>query len=314
MAARVHFRSIVLGIVLAAVTARAGTVALAQGGTLPSSTEVARRAWLEDCAQFRDERDGYLRQLQAEDAAHRPQRSLAEIQDRYNRDTYVYGYLHREEIYHIRENIHWGILARSAMTITPATPEERARADAEEARAKSLERKYAEEDAARLKQFNNDVAAYKVAQASYESWKADLDAKSKAAGQKFDDCVKRQAQARNEVTPLDDQVMLLLTALILEGSLDRWAEDLPAERRKAEERTKANERIRRSEERTRTQTTQTHDPTASAIGAIILEEAISGAIKATRSRGDHPAPQTGGGGGQPSKPSTGGCAGGACPR
>ena len=317
MRLRSSLRAIAIGALLTGATHWFVTGANAQGGVLPGSVDAARQPWLEDCTKFRTERDQLQQRLINEDSSHRPTKTLEQIDKDY-RESLFRNDWDRVDISYVYGQISYLRMIRGPLI--PRTPAEEAGIVRLERRVKELEAGIA---ARRVSAQQARVAAleqYNSQQDAYEKWKQSLQQQIQAASQAFDDCTKRQAQARNEITPLDDQVMQLLTALILQGSLENWEQDLPAERKKAEERKKeverevvrkrTRERIRRVEEEA---ATETHDPGASAIGAAILESAIDAAIRGgTRrsggSTGSTPV------GGKPSKPGTGGCSGGVCPR
>lgn len=312
-----RFHVIALGAILACATPWFATRAVAQSLKLPQSTEAARSAWMEDCTTYRSQRDR-LEQEQRDNAARREGARGMLLHYQYNKSTYQ-GYLDQQTGWNngarATEKYEYDH-ERSVLTAGQPTPEN-------QAKLAKLSKEFAVKIAAIDQRQWDAVASYqpKIDEANrwipvYEKELSELDFKDslypqqiQAAQQAFDDCTKRQATARNEITPLDDQVMTLLTALILQGSLDQWGETVIEDITKEEEKKKRREDAVR---RIRQKVTGGggHDPTASMILESGIELGVGAAIKAGTRKDRRITPPVDGGG----TPSKGGCTGGACPR
>lgn len=305
MSPQFTLRTFILSALLAGAASWFVTHASAQGYTLPESTPTetfpeAREAaapWQKDCTTYRNQRDRLQLDLAnlntirpfTEEIMGSEQRSILDIESTIDR-------LRGEQ--------------RKAVTA------------GDNARIKNIEveidRQEKERDDKRAQfrsKFRDRLAAIDAERDELGKRKAAVRQQIESANQAFNDCEKKLSEARKE--PEMDEVLItqLLTALINQTQLEDWERGLTPERKEV------RKKIRRSLEKTERQTGRTpeetekmHDPTASAVGMVILEGAISGAVSGAINRsqsrgGGSPAA---GGGSHPAP--SGGCSGSSCRR
>lgn len=315
-----RFHVIALSAILACATPWFATRADAQSLKLPQSTEGARSAWMEDCTIYRSQRDRLEREQRDNAVAQKDivaniagnNMMIAGIRDRMmSREIST----NRERGF---ENAHYmeGVFEIQREHGPRETPESKAklvRLSKEHSERLELISKRGDDAVAVMRQemtkFELEVRKLQQRLNELVAAAAEYPQQIQAAQQAFDDCTKRQATARSEITPLDDKVMELLTALILQGSIDQWGETVIGDIKKEEEKTKRqDDAVRRIKQKVTGG--GGHDPTASMILETGIEVGIGAAIKAGTRKDRRITPPVDGGG----TPSKGGCTGGACPR